>query len=89
MEYTPPLDLLVLLDFAPACYGYWRHNLTETEYVQVCASVITGISIISYNTVFLDELAQGVALYKDTVFCGFLRDEQHFRQVIADAGWAA
>ena len=84
MSYTPPLDLLIQLDFAPSLFDYWRHNISaDNAFVQVCANTTTGISIISYNTTLEDG-----AFYKDTVFAGFLRDEAHFRQTIEDAGWA-
>lgn len=56
MAYLPPLDLVVLLGFAPTDHNGWRYYFPEDpeDYLQLTFGSDTGITVLSDNTLLDD-----------------------------------
>lgn len=56
MTYLPPLDLVVLLEFAPADHDGWRYYFPEDpeDYLQLTFGAETGLTVLSDNSVLAD-----------------------------------
>ena len=84
MAYLPPLDLVVLLGFAPAAHDGWRYYYPEdsTDYLQLTFSDKTGTAVLSDNTLLDDG-----AWFKSCEFAGKLPSLEFLLQLLTYCNW--
>lgn len=84
--YTPPLDLLVLMGFAPYVHDGWRYDLAPDEngpvFLLLTTGSETGITVVSSNYL-LDDGSR----YKELDYCGQLPDLDTLLQVLTYCHW--